>query len=154
MLRESVLGPERFDFAFRQYVNRWAFKHPTPFDFFRSMENGAGEDLGWFWRGWFYETWKLDQSVKDVRYVDGAAEKGALISIENLDRMAMPATVEITEANGKKGRVNLPVEIWQRGSTWTFRYNSTSALKSVVVDPDEKLPDVNEKNNVWRGDAQ
>ncbi len=154
LLRESILGPERFDYAFRKYVDQWAFKHPTPQDFFRSIENAAGEDLGWFWKGWFYETWKLDQSVKDVRYVDGSASKGSLISIENLDRLAMPATLEVTEENGKKGRVNLPVEIWQRGATWTFRYNSTSSVKSVVLDPDEKLPDVNEKNNTWTGTAQ
>jgi hypothetical protein len=154
LLRESILGPERFDYAFRKYVDHWAFKHPTPQDFFRSIENAAGEDLGWFWKGWFYETWKLDQSVKDVRYVDGSASKGSLISIENLDRLAMPATLEVTEENGKKGRVSLPVEIWQRGATWTFRYNSTSPVKSVVLDPDEKLPDVNEKNNTWTGTAQ
>ena len=154
LLREVILGPERFDFAFKNYVQRWAFKHPTPYDFFRSIEDGAGEDLGWFWRGYFYETWKLDQSVRDVKYVDGSADKGSLISIDNLEKMAMPVTVEITEANGKKGRVNLPVEVWQRGASWTFRYNSTSPLKTVVLDPDQKLPDVNGKNNTWRGDAQ
>lgn len=154
LLRESILGAERFDFAFKNYVSRWAFKHPTPYDFFRSMEDGAGEDLGWFWRGFFYETWKLDQGVKDVKYVDGAVDKGSLIAIENLEKLAMPVTVEVTETNGKKGRVTLPVEVWQRGGTWTFRYNSTSALKTVVVDPDEKLPDVNSKNNTWRAEAQ
>lgn len=154
LLREVVLGPERFDFAFKNYVSRWAFKHPTPYDFFRSIEDGAGEDLGWFWRGYFYETWKLDQAVKDVKYVDGSAEKGSLITIENLDKFAMPVTIEVTENNGKKGRVNLPIEIWQRGGTWTFKYNSTSPLKTVVLDPDEKLPDINEKNNVWRAEAQ
>ncbi|GAB4015136.1 M1 family metallopeptidase [Spirosoma koreense] len=154
LLRDVILGPDRFDFAFRNYVNRWAFKHPTPYDFFRSIEDGAGEDLGWFWKGFFYETWKLDQSVKEVKYAEGSPDKGSLISIENLEKMAMPVTVEITESNGKKGRVNLPVEVWQRGGTWTFKYDSTSPLKTVVVDPDEKLPDINEKNNSWRADAQ
>lgn len=154
LLRDVILGADRFDFAFKNYVSRWAFKHPTPYDFFRTMEDGAGEDLGWFWKGWFYETWKLDQGVKEVKYVDGSAEKGSLISIENLDRMAMPVTVEVTEANGKKGRINLPVEVWQRGGTWTFNYSSTSPLKTVVIDPDQKLPDINSKNNTWRGEAQ
>ena len=135
-------------------MNRWAFKHPTPYDFFRSIEDGAGEDLGWFWRGYFYETWKLDQGVRDVKYVDGTADKGSLISIENLDKLAMPVTVEVTESNGKKGRINLPIEVWQRGGTWTFKYNSTSSLKTVVLDPDQKLPDVNSKNNTWRAEAQ
>ncbi|GAB3987148.1 M1 family metallopeptidase [Spirosoma daeguense] len=154
LLRDVVLGPDRFDFAFKNYVHRWAFKHPTPYDFFRSMEDGAGEDLGWFWKGYFYETWKLDQSVKDVKYVDGTPSNGSLISIENLEKMAMPVTIEVTESNGKKGRINLPIEVWQRGAGWTFKYNSTSSLKSVVIDPDQKLPDINSKNNVWRGDAQ
>ena len=154
LLRDVVLGPDRFDFAFRSYMNRWAFKHPTPYDFFRSIEDGAGEDLGWFWKGYFYETWRLDQAIKDVKYVDGSAEKGSLISIENLEKFAMPVTIEVTESNGKKGRINLPVEIWQRGGTWTFKYNSTSPLKTVVLDPDEKLPDINEKNNMWSAEAQ
>ena len=153
ILRESVLGKERFDYAFRQYVARWAFKHPTPYDFFRSMENGAGEDLGWFWRGWFFETWKLDQAVKDVKYVNSEPEKGSTITIENLDKLAMPAVVEIQESNGKKTRMNLPVEIWQRGGTWSFRANTTSTITSVTIDPDEKLPDYNEKNNTWKGET-
>ncbi len=154
LLRETILGPERFDFAFKTYVNRWAFKHPTPYDFFRTMENAAGEDLGWFWRGWFYETWKLDQSIQGVKYVDGAAEKGALITIDNLEKLAMPVIVEVQETNGKKSRTTLPVEVWQRGGTWTFQYPSTTSIRTVTLDPDGKLPDVNPKNNVWRGDAQ
>ena len=153
ILRESVLGAERFDYAFKQYVARWAFKHPTPHDFFRSMDNGAGEDLGWYWRGWFFETWKLDQSVKGVKYTDSAPEKGSIITIENLDKLAMPAVVEIQESNGKKTRVELPVEIWQRGGTWSFQANTTSTIKQVVIDPDQKLPDYNSKNNTWKGEV-
>lgn len=152
ILRESIIGPERFDYAFKQYVARWAFKHPTPHDFFRSMENGAGEDLGWFWRGWFFEKWKLDQGVKGVKYTESAPEKGSIITIENLDQLAMPAVVEIQESNGKKTRMNLPVEIWQRGGTWSFRANTTSAISRVEIDPDGKLPDYNSKNNVWKGE--
>lgn len=154
LLRETILGPDRFDFAFRTYINRWAFKHPTPYDFFRTIENAAGEDLGWFWRGYFYETWKLDQGIQSVKYVGGNAAKGAYITIENLDKMAMPVTVEVKETNGKTSRVNLPVEIWQRGGTWTFSYPSTSVIRTVTLDPDQKLPDVNPRNNVWRGEAQ
>ena len=153
ILRESVLGAERFDYAFKQYVARWAFKHPTPHDFFRSMDNGAGEDLGWYWRGWFFETWKLDQSVKGVKYTDSAPEKGSIITIENLDKLAMPAVVEIQESNGKKTRVQLPVEIWQRGGTWSFQANTTSTISQVVIDPDQKLPDYNSKNNTWKSEA-
>lgn len=154
LLRDVVLGKDRFDYAFKTYVQRWAFKHPTPYDFFRTMENATGEDLGWFWRGYFYETWKLDQSVKEVKYVDQDPKKGAQITIENLEKMAMPATVELIEVDGKKTRVTLPVEIWQRGGNWTFRANTTSALRSVTVDPDKQVPDINPRNNTWRSEAQ
>jgi Peptidase family M1 domain len=155
MLRESILGPERFDFAFRTYMQRWAFKHPTPHDFFRTIEDAAGEDLGWFWKGWFYENYKLDQSVRTVTYRDGDAAKGAIITIDNLDRLAMPVEVEVTESTGKKSRVKLPVEIWQRGGSWAFGFPSTATLQTVVIDPDRKMPDTNPGNNTWKsGDAQ
>ncbi len=154
LLRDVILGPERFDYAFHTYVQRWAFKHPTPYDFFRTIEDAAGEDLGWFWKGWFYETYRLDQGVQGVKYVNQQPEKGALITIENLEQMAMPVTIEMQETSGKKTRVNLPVEVWQRGGTWTFKANTTSQLRQVVIDPDQKLPDINPRNNIWKGEAQ
>jgi hypothetical protein len=154
LLREDVLGPERFDYAFRTYINRWAYKHPQPKDFFRTMNDAAGEDLDWFWKEWFYKTWTLDQAVKDVKYIDNDPSKGVLITIENLDQMAMPVTVAVKEQNGNTGTVNLPVEIWQRGGEWTFKYNSTSMIDSVTIDPDNKLPDINRNNNVWTGGYQ
>ena len=150
MLREQVLGKDRFDFAFKTYVKRWAFKHPTPYDFFRTMEDAAGEDLGWFWKGWFFENYKLDQSVKDVVYIEQNPEKGALITIENLNEWAMPAKVDIEEVSGKKTRVEFPVEIWQRGGTWTFRATTSQPIRSVTIDPDQSLPDVEPDNNTWK----
>ncbi len=149
MLREQILGPERFDFAFKTYINRWAFKHPTPDDFFRTMENASGESLQWFWRGWFLNNWRLDVAVRDVKYVDNDATKGALITIDNLEKMAMPVILEIKTVSGKVDRVNLPVEIWERNSTWTFKYPSTEEIQSVTYDPDKVMPDVNPDNNVW-----
>jgi len=146
-LRDVVLGPERFDRAFREYINRWAFKHPTPWDFFHTMENVGGEDLSWFWREWVFNNYKLDQGVVGVVYNENVPEKGAAITIENLDQMAMPVTVLVKEANGKQHRINLPIEVWQRGPLWTFNINSTSRITDVVLDPDNQLPDVNRKNN-------
>jgi Peptidase family M1 domain len=150
MLRESVLGRDRFDYAFTQYVKRWAFKHPTPQDFFRTIEDAAGEDLGWFWKGWFYENYKLDQAVKEVQYVEQNPQKGAIITLENLEKWAMPVVIELEETNGQKTRVEMPVEIWQRGSTWTFKSNTKTALKAVTIDPEFKLPDINPRNNTWQ----
>jgi len=149
LLRDQVLGADRFDYAFKEYVNRWAFKHPTPFDFFETMEDAAGEDLGWFWKGWIVNDWKIDQAVNDVMYVDQDPSKGSVITISTLEQLPMPAVIEVTESNGRVRRVELPVEIWQKGSEWKFRYASTSSIIMVKIDPDEKLPDVNGRNNIW-----
>ena len=149
-LREQVLGEERFDRAFQEYVRRWAFKHPTPWDFFHTIENVSGEDLSWFWRAWVLNSWKLDVTVKDVRYKKGDATKGAEITVENLEKMVMPLSIRITEVNGNEQTIQLPVEVWQRGAQWTFSAHTTSEIKQVVVDPDKKLPDWDRSNNTWK----
>jgi hypothetical protein len=149
-LRELVLGEERFDAAFREYIHRWAFKHPTPWDFFHTMENAGGEDLSWFWRSWVLNTWKLDQSVKGVKYIKDKPENGAEITIQNLEKMPMPVIVLVKENNGKEHRINLPVEVWQRGAEWKFGVETSSEIKEVVLDPDKKLPDFNRDNNKWK----
>ena len=151
MLREQILGPDRFDFAFRKYIAEWAYKHPTPEDFFRTMENAGGENLQWFWRGWFQHNWQLDVGVRSVKYVDSADfSKGAIITIDNLQKMAMPVILEIKTVSGKTDRVKLPVEIWERNSAWSFKYPSTEEIQSVTYDPDNVFPDVNPDNNVWK----
>lgn len=150
MLREQVLGAERFDFAFRTYIERWAYKHPAPDDFFRTMENVAGEDLSWFWRGWFVHNWRLDQGINFVKYVDDNPKLGILITIENFEKMAMPVIMDIKTKSGKVTRLKLPVEIWQKNVDWTFKHNSTEEIESIVLDPDHVLPDSNESNNTWK----
>ncbi|WP_281228867.1 M1 family metallopeptidase [Flavobacterium aquiphilum] len=149
-LREQILGPERFDLAFRTYTERWAFKHPAPDDFFRTMENVAGEDLNWFWRGWFVNNWRLDQGVNSVKYVKNAPSKGAIITIENFEKMAMPVVLDVKTKSGKVTRVKLPVEIWQRNVDWSFKVETTEEIESVVIDADHTFPDVNESNNTWK----
>jgi hypothetical protein len=67
ILRETIMGRELFDYAFKEYARRWAFKHPTPEDFYRTMEDASGVDLDWFWRGWFYGTEHCDMNLKEVR---------------------------------------------------------------------------------------
>ena len=149
ILRNQVLGPERFDYAFREYIKHWAFKHPLPYDFFRAMNDAGGEDLNWFFKPWFFTTWKLDQVVQSVTYVDNDATKGALITIVNKNRLAMPVTIKITQENGITETIHFPVNVWQRAGVWEFKYPSTSAIKSVVIDPNRELPDVDYSNNVW-----
>lgn len=146
VLREVVLGPERFDLAFKEYIRRWAYKHPTPWDFFRTMENVSGEDLSWFWRGWVFNNWKLDMAVKSVQN-PGKNEDGVSITIQNLEQMASPVPMLVRESNGKIHKFTLPVEIWQRGGEWTFHVPTTSRVTEVAIDPDKLLPDVNRENN-------
>tara|TARA_R110000868_G_scaffold145581_4_gene365836 strand:+ start:586 stop:2853 length:2268 start_codon:yes stop_codon:yes gene_type:complete len=149
ILREQVLGAERFDLAFRTYVERWAYKHPTPDDFFRTMENVAGEDLSWFWRGWFEYNWRFDQGINAIKYVKNDPKQGVVITIENFERMPMPVVLDIKLKSGGVERVKLPVEIWQKNTSWTFKHNSTEEIESITLDPDHAFPDSNEANNIW-----
>jgi aminopeptidase N len=150
-LREQILGKERFDYAFKTYIDRWAFKHPTPDDFFRTMENVGGETLQWFWRGWFVNNWRLDVAVRNVNQIDSTDySKGAIITLDNLEKMAMPVILEIKTVKGKVDRIKLPVEIWERNVSWKFFYPSVDEIESVTYDPDKVLPDFNLTNNTWK----
>lgn len=154
LLREDILGHERFDKAFHTYINRWAYKHPTPKDFFNTMEDVSGEELDWFWKGWFVNTWQLDQAVDSVSYVNGDAKEGALISLSNNKKMVMPVIMQITLDNGKTDIVRLPVEIWEKGNNWTYKYNTDRKIQKVVLDPQEHFPDVNGANNTWTAEPE
>ena len=152
ILREQILGEERFDLALRTYLERWAYKHPMPDDFFRTIENVAGEDLGWFWRGWFQNNWRLDQGINSIKYVKNDPKQGIVINIENFEKMAMPVILEVKTKSGKLSRINLPVEIWQKNKSWSFKHESTEEIESIVIDPDHILPDSNVTNNTWTAD--
>ena len=149
--RNIVLGKDRFDYAFRKYTAAWAFKHPTPYDFFHCINNAAGDDLNWFWKEWFFTTWTLDQAVSSVKYVHDDPALGALITIDNKGKMILPVILTVEQANGKSETIHLPVEIWQRVGTWTLQYPSTEKIQRVVLDPENQLPDVDRKNNLWTG---
>jgi len=150
LLREQVFGKDRFDYAFRQYIHNWAYKHPRPDDFFRSMENGAGEDLSWFWKGWFYNNWKLDLAIHDVQYQKTGDKRSIRITVANLEKMAMPFTVGITLKDGTKQRQTFPVETWLQNKAITFDLPVTQDVTQVQVDPEGALPDLNRGNNIWK----
>nr|WP_243694612.1 M1 family metallopeptidase [Flavobacterium psychrotolerans] len=152
MLREQILGESRFDLAFKTYISRWAFKHPTPDDFFRTIENVSGEDLNWFWRSWFVNNWRLDQGIHSVRYMKNDPKLGTFITIENLEKMPMPVILDVKTKSGKTTRVKLPVEIWQRNNEWVFKFNPSEEIESITLDPDHVFPDSNEGNNTWTSD--
>jgi hypothetical protein len=149
LLREVILGKDRFDYAFRKYTVSWAFKHPSPYDFFRTMNSAAGDDLNWFWKEWFFTTWTLDQALTNVKYVDNDSSKGILITIENKGKVIMPVILKVVQTNGDTSTIKLPIEIWQRGGTWTFKYDSKNKIDKVILDPENLLPDTDRKNNEW-----
>ncbi len=150
LLRNYILGADRFDYAFRMYISRWAFKHPTPWDFFRSMDNAAGEDLTWFWKGWFTENYKLDQAISTVTYEKDSPANGAIVTLINLQPMAMPVLLSYETKSGIKGTKLLPVEIWNNTATFKVKLNTTEELSSVTIDADKQFPDIKSDNNTWR----
>lgn len=139
LLREQILGKERFDRAFRKYIRDWAYKHPSPSDFFRAMESEGGENLGWFWRGWYLNNWRYDVAVDKI--------EGSTMTLSNRGQLVLPTTVEIAFQDGSKTRVRLPVETWLSKGTYVLAAETKTPITSVTVDPDHILPDDNRSNN-------
>ncbi|WP_139325548.1 M1 family metallopeptidase [Belliella pelovolcani] len=145
MLREYILGHERFDRAFKSYIRTWAYKHPQPSDFFNHMENVTGENLDWFWKGWFYSNANIDLAVEGV-YPYGA---NYVVVFSNKGDMPMPVNFEITYEDGSKERRELPVEIWFKGNTWQHLMKVDKKVVKVEIDPDKVITDVNSGNDTW-----
>ncbi|HXI00498.1 MAG TPA: M1 family metallopeptidase [Sphingobacteriaceae bacterium] len=103
VLRETVMGRELFDYAFKEYAQRWAFKHPTPADFFRTMEDASAVDLDWFWRGWFYSTDVVDISLDDVRYFNMNTMKPDVENVEKRKKFERDRYVIGRERNRAEG---------------------------------------------------
>jgi hypothetical protein len=142
-LRYEVLGKERFDHAFRQYLRAWAYKHPTPADFFRVMRDASGVDLDFFWRDWIYSTARLDQAVDSTAMAEG----GQKVFLSNRGTMTLPLELELTYEDGATDRVQLPVEMWNLGPRFSYRVRGGKRVTTVIVDPRGALPDVDRANN-------
>ncbi len=152
LLREVVLGPERFDFAWKTYTHRWAFKHPQPADFFRTMEDASGTDLSWFWRGWLLSAATIDQGVSSV---DELGEGRAGVTLVNVGAMVMPVIMDVTYSDGETVRTQLPVEIWGATNVWRVPIQTGDrTITRVVIDPDAVYPDTDLGNNVWDAPAE
>ena len=178
MLREHVLGKERFDEAFTAYIKRWAYKHPSPDDFFRTMENVSGEELSWFWRGWFFTTDVVDMGVAgvedikkfddDMRYFSRyytnslrnltpddfnnrkEPKKFYKVTFEKPGGIPMPLIVEYSYADGTKERKTYPAQVWRKSDHEVSKYIATDKeIVGVLVDPDNATADINKDNNTW-----
>ncbi|MEQ1905026.1 MAG: M1 family metallopeptidase [Pirellulaceae bacterium] len=147
-LRETVLGPDRFDPAFRLYIREWAFKSPQPADFFRCMENAAGANLAWYWRGWFMEDVLLDQAIATV---DVSRDKqNVRIQISNREEMVMPVLLEVEFEDGSITSTKLPVFVWHYTNVWQTQVPTEGKkVVRVTLDPEIRMPDADRSNNTW-----
>jgi hypothetical protein len=148
-LRDNVAGRAAFDRAFREYIRRWAFKHPAPADFFRTVENVTGEDLNWYWRAFWYTTDVLDMGVDNVTMRQQEGQNYAVVTLRRNSSVPFPVRLRLRFADSSIQDVALPVEVWSRGE----RYDAVVPVKGQVVGarlwPDGVVPDWNERNDVW-----
>ncbi len=147
VLRRDVLGPDVFDNALRIYLKRWAYKHPTPVDFFRTMEDVSKQDLSWFWREFFYESTKFDQAIGKVEQTSD----GVTVQYENRARGVLPMTVVFTFSDNTKQEFTYPATIWKDGSgVHSVNYKfSGKTVSGITIDPSNQSIDINRGNNKW-----
>lgn len=140
----ALLGEDTFVRTYREYLRRWRFKHPKPWDFFNSFSAVSGQDLDWFWTTWYEHTWTLDHAVASVSS-DG---NYTTIVIEDRGLAPMPARVTITRENGQTEVYEVPVDTWLGGAT-RAEIRVAGRVVRVEIDPAGVLPDVDRRNNVW-----
>ena len=154
-LRNHVVGAEAFDRAFREYTRRWAYKHPTPGDFFRTVENVSGMDLSWFWRSFFYTSDVLDIAVEGVTNRTTGGETIATLALRRTTSVPFPVQARLKLADGSTRDVRFPVDLWGRPHVGDRVEASVTVVANVVgvrLWPDGTVPDWNAQNDVW-GDA-
>ncbi|MCJ8211461.1 M1 family metallopeptidase [Mucilaginibacter sp. RS28] len=133
ILRETIMGRELFDYAFKEYARRWAFKHPTPADFFRTMEDASGEDLDWFWRGWFYSTNPCDISLDSVKVaVPNFSDKQSRTSTSSAnDKVPAPIVVADDISKARNRAENIKFYTDQDPETQDFYWKYDRGLVKV-----------------------
>ncbi|MFT8896329.1 MAG: M1 family metallopeptidase [Acetobacter sp.] len=147
LLREQILGPDRFDRALRAYIREWSFHHPTPSDFFRFMNSETGEDLSWFWRGWYFNNWAADYAVGPVSYAGNDPKNGAVIPVINKGRLPLPVVLQVTWMDGSSARIRIPTEAWMLRSQLNVQVAGTQLVRTAILDPDKAIPDIDRSNN-------
>ena len=151
LLRQEILGPDAFDDAFRTYIKRWAFKHPQPADFYRTMENVGGRRLDWFWREWFIENPHFDQAIDSVvtRMAGDTMKVGVLYG--NHARGVLPIRVRFSFSDGSTQDYVYPAEVWSVNSVQYIRHYQFvgKTVTRIDLDPDHRLVDIDRSNNSW-----
>jgi hypothetical protein len=151
LLRQEIMGPEAFDDAFRTYIQRWAYKHPTPTDFYRTMEDAGGKRLDWFWREWFKENPHFDQAIDSVVTQQQGDVQNVVVAYGNRARGVLPIHVRFTFSDGSTERYDYPAEVWSTNTTRYVRQYSFrgKTLSRIELDPENRLVDVDRTNNSW-----
>jgi hypothetical protein len=148
-LRNHVVGPDLFDASFREYIRAWAFKHPTPGDFFRSIENSSGEDLSWFWHGFFYTTDVLDIGIESVSTRSSDGQTFAVITLRRNTSIPFPVRLRVSYADGTTQDFSLPVNIWAGGNRFLAVLPVRGPVTGARLWPDPSVPDWNSANDTW-----
>lgn len=149
-LRE-ILGVDTFDRALSEYVRRWLFKHPTPWDFFATFEDVAGRDLDWFWVPWFYGPGVHDFAIEDVEVHSMGGKNHVVTTVRNQGTVLMPVRLVITTESGERVPVEAPVDRWFTGRrAIAVETMVDGEVASVALDPDGLFGDVDPSNDVWR----
>ncbi len=143
----AVVGDEAFEAAFHDFFEEWRYRHPQPWDFFRTVERHHGEDLDWFWRPLLYETDVLDHAVTAVE----ATDETSRIRLEDRGDVILPSPVRVTLADGTRRNEWIPEHTWLEGDR-THEMNVPGRVVEVRLDPDELFPDVDRSNNTWSAD--
>jgi hypothetical protein len=151
LLRDEILGPAAFDDAFREYTRRWAFKHPSPADFYRTMENVSGRRLDWFFRQWFIENPHFDVAVDSVRQKQVGDIDSVQVFYGNHARGVLPLHARFTFSDGSTENFDYPAEIWSTDEVnydRLYGFNGKKITK-IEIDPDKRSMDTDRSNNVW-----
>jgi hypothetical protein len=151
-LRNQIVGPQLFDAAFKEYIRNWAFKHPTPADFFRTIENAGGMDLSWYWREFWYTTDLLDVGIDSVTQRQQEGETQVVVSLRRSTSVVFPVRLRLKYASGATGDFSLPVNIWSKGDQFGAVITVPQRVVGARLWPDPSVPDWNHSNDAW-GDA-
>src|SRR6476620_11581723 len=155
LLRQEIMGPAAFDDAFRTYARRWMFKHPTPADFFRTMQDAGGKRLDWFWREWFEENPHFDQAIDTVVTQQQGDVQHVIVAYGNRARGVLPIHALFSFSDGSTEKFDYPAEVWSTNTTRYIReYDFRGkTLRRIELDPDNRLVDLDRTNNVWPSSA-
>jgi hypothetical protein len=146
----GVVGDSAVHLAFAAYASSWRFKHPTPYDFFNSMNHSLGRNVDWFWYEWFFTNYTLDQAIGSVNTRNGNAE----IVVHDNGDVVMPIVLKVEYTDGSSATTVKPADVWFSGSrsvTVSIPLGG-KAIKTLALDPEDRFLDLGRSNNVWNAD--